>query len=417
MPIPVTLLSGSLGAGKTTLLNHLLENAGDRDVAVLVNDMGEVNVDADLVSRTETATEGRVAELSNGCICCELRDDLETAVVRLAERRDFSHLVVEPSGISEPRPVADLFERGSAAAARYDVDSVVTVVDARQFHDALAERSVEERTPDPGAVDDADDPRPLSDLLAEQVEFANVVVINKTDLVSEAELAEVRETVAALRPDAEVVETTFSAVDPDAVFDRDLFDPADDGAGWKRAVAGEESDEADGHAHGDEAGGHAHGDGDDGHAHAHPEEEYGVTSFVYRRRRPFHPERFAALLADLPESVVRSKGTCWVAGRDDRPIGYSQAGPSVRVEANGRWIASLPEADQDLYRSNRPDLDWDEEVGDRRTELVFIGRGMDEAALVEALDDCLVEADLPTDGADRNPFPDEEGGTAVLAEP
>ncbi len=372
----MTVLSGSLGAGKTTLLNGLLEAADSRDVAVLVNDMGEVNVDADLVSRGTGPDTGRVAELSNGCICCELRGDLETAVVRLARERNFSHLVVEPSGISEPEPVATLFDRGSSAAALYDVDAVVTVVDARQFYDALADRDAE-GTPAEGVGDD--EPRPLSDLLVEQVEFADVVVLNKTDLVDDDERRTVRETVAALRPGAETVETTFSVVDPDRVLDRGLFDPA-----------ARESDDA----------GHDH---EDGHDHSHPEEEYGVDSFVYRRRQPLHPERFATLASDLPDAVVRSKGVAWVAGRDDVRLEYSQAGPSVRVEASGRWIASLPAADRELYLANRSDVDWDETAGDRQTELVFIGQGLDESALTDALDGCLVDQDTSVEGARRYP--------------
>jgi len=388
---PVTVLSGSLGAGKTTLLNGLLESVRDRDVAVLVNDMGEVNVDADLVSRGGGPATGRVAELSNGCICCELRGDLERAVVRLARERSFSHLVVEPSGISEPEPVATLFDRGSSAAALYDVDAVVTVVDARQFHDALADGDDAAAAPAEGAGDDEDDPRPLSDLLAEQVEFADVVVLNKTDLVDDEERRTVRETVAALRPGAEIVETTFAAVEPDRVLDRGLFDPATREPG---------------------DGGHDHGSEGD-HDHSHPEEAYGVDSFVYRRRRPFHPERFAALIADLPDALVRSKGVAWVAGRDDVRLDYSQAGPSVRVEASGRWIASLPEADRDLYLANRSDVDWDDEVGDRQTELVFIGQGLDEAALTEALDACLVAPDASVEGAER--YPAEDGESAAFA--
>jgi Putative GTPases (G3E family) len=383
---PVTVLSGSLGAGKTTLLNHLLETAGSRDVAVLVNDMGEVNVDADLVSRGTGPDTGRVAELSNGCICCELRGDLERAVVRLARERRFSHLVVEPSGISEPEPVATLFDRGSSAAALYDVDAVVTVVDARQFYDALADRDAGE-TPAEGVGDDGDEPRPLSDLLVEQVEFADVVVLNKTDLVDDDERRTVRETVAALRPGAETAETTFSAVDPDRVLDRGLFDH-----GTPRS----------------EEHGHGHEDG-----HSHPEEEYGVDSFVYRRRRPLHPERFAALASDLPDAVVRSKGTAWVAGRDDVRIEYSQAGPSVRVEASGRWIASLPEADRELYLANRSDVDWDETAGDRQTELVFIGQDLNESALTDALDGCLVDPGASVEGAER--YPAEDGESATFA--
>jgi len=401
---PVTILSGSLGAGKTTLLNHLLAGAGDRDIAVLVNDMGDINVDADLVSgNTDLAVDGGVAELSNGCICCELRDDLETAVVRLARERGFDHLVVEASGISEPRPVARLFTTGSQAAARYDVSSVVSVVDARQFHDAFGDEGVATRR---GETDDGT--RPLSDLLVEGVEFANLVVLNKTDLVTPDELDAVEEMVRALRPDAEVVRTEHSRVDPDAIFER-RYDPATaDEAGWKQAL---DSDE-DGHDH-------AHDHDDHDHDHSHPEAVYGVTSFTYRRRRPFHPGRLHSLLADLPPTVVRSKGTCWIATGADCSYTMGQAGPSVRVEVAGPWIASLPEFEQDAYRRNRSNLDWDEEWGDRRTELVFIGREIDDDALIAALDDCLLtDGEMAADWSDfENAVPTEAGDELVVTEP
>ena len=399
--VPVTILSGSLGAGKTTLLNHLLTGTDDRDIAVLVNDMGDINVDADLVSgNTDLAVDGGVAELSNGCICCELRDDLETAVVRLARERGFDHLVVEASGISEPRPVARLFTTGSQAAARYDVASVVAVVDARQFHDAFGDEGAATRR---GEANDGT--RPLSDLLVEGVEFANLVVLNKTDLVTAAELDAVEEMVRALRPDAEVVRTEHSRVDPDTVLD-ERYDPTTaDEAGWKRALDGDDHDHDGGHAH--------------DHDHAHPEAVYGVTSFTYRRRRPFHPERVRSLLADLPAAVVRSKGTCWIATGADLSYTIGQAGPSVRVEAAGPWIASLPEFERDAYRRNRSNLDWDEEWGDRRTELVFIGREMDDDALVAALDDCLLTDDeMAADWGDFGAaFPTEAGDELVMTEP
>ncbi|SEA19127.1 GTPase, G3E family [Haloplanus vescus] len=396
--IPVTILSGSLGAGKTTLLNHLLTDAGDRDIAVLVNDMGDVNVDADLVSQnTDLAVDDGVTELSNGCICCELQDDLETAVVRLARDRDFDHLVVEASGISEPRPVARLFTTGSRAAARYEVSSVVAVVDARQFHDAFGDAGVATRRGDSDS-----DTRPLSDLLVEGVEFADLVVLNKTDLVTAAELDAVEEMVRTLRPDAEVVRTEHSRVDPDTVFQR-RYDPATaDEAGWKQTLA----DDDDSHDHAD-------------HDHAHPETVYGVTSFTYRRRRPFHPRRLYTVLDDLPTAVVRSKGTCWIATGADLSYTLAQAGPSVRVEAAGPWVASLPEFEQDAYRRNRSDLDWDEEWGDRRTELVVIGREMDDDALIAALDDCLLTDDEMAAAWDdfENPFPTDAGNELVVTEP
>ncbi|MFB6108617.1 MAG: GTP-binding protein [Haloplanus sp.] len=404
--VPVTLLSGSLGAGKTTLLNHLLANAGDRDVAVLVNDMGELNVDADLVTRdSDLAVGGGVTELSNGCICCELRDDLETAVVRLARDRDFDHLVVEASGISEPRPVARIFTAGSAAA-RYDLSTLITVVDARQFYDAFGGDGAAERR---GA--EGDDARPLEDLLVEQVEVSNLVVLNKTDLVTDAELDAVEEMVRALRPDAEVVRTEYSRLDPAALFDRTRYDPATaDDAGWRQALDADADDA--GHAHG-----HGHGHARDDHAG--PADVYGVTSFTYRRRRPFHPGRFWSLLSSLPDSVVRAKGTCWVATGDELSYTLGQAGPSVRIEASAPWVASRPDFERDAYRRNHSGLDWDDEWGDRRVEVVFIGREMDDDALVSALDDCLLtDAEMDADWSEfENPFPATQGETRAVAEP
>ena len=409
--IPVTILSGSLGAGKTTLLNHLLHDA-DRDIAVLVNDMGEVNVDASLVSESsELDVDDGVAELSNGCICCELQDDLDTAVVRLAQNREFDHLVVESSGISEPEPVARLFTTGSRAAALYEVDSLVTVVDARLFYDTFGGDGTVERR-----GTDGDDARPLSDLLVEQVEFSNLVVLNKRDLLSEAELDAVEELVTTLRPDAVVLRSEFGQVDPGELLGRGLYDPATaaEAAGWKRALDADD-EEADGHSHGTgDAHGHGHGD----HDHAHPDEVYDVTSFVYRRRRPFHPHRLESLLADLPDPVIRSKGTCWVAGNDHQQV-LGQAGPSVRVEAGAPWVASLPELDQQLYRSNRTNLEWDEEWGDRKTELVFIGQSMDEEGIVATLDDCLLtDEEMERDWeAFDDPFASEQGEVGVVTEP
>jgi len=417
--IPVTVLSGSLGAGKTTLLNHLLRNAGERDVAVLVNDMGDVNVDAELIAEeSEVDVEG-VTELSNGCICCELQDDLETAVVRLANERSFDNLVVESSGISEPAPVARLFTTESRAAARYRVDALVTVIDTRRFLDAFGGEEAPERRV---AADDDEEARPLSDLLVEQVEVSNLVVCNKADLCTAAETDEAIELVGALQPDAETVVAEFSAVDPDRILDVGLFDASELGdlPGWKRALADGRDDHAD-HDDGEEDG-DDHGDHGD-HAHRHPDEVYGITSFTYRRRRPFHPDRIAAVLRDLPPEVVRSKGTLWVAGTDQRQQ-VGQAGASVRVTALGPWIASLPAVERDMLRSNRPELDWDAEHGDRLTEYVVIGTAIDEAAIRERLDEALVtDEEWAAVGEDESeidgelPFPTEQGEELALREP
>ncbi len=397
--IPVTILSGSLGAGKTTLLNHLLSTAGDRTLAVLVNDMGEVNVDAELVADgSELELDDGVAELSNGCICCELQDDLETAVVSLARDRSFDQLVVESSGISEPAPVARLFTTESRVAARYAVETLVTVVDTPAFLDAFAGAGVPERRGD-------EDDRPLSDLLVEQVEVSNVVLLNKADLCTETELADAEDLVRALQPDAETVRTAFAAVDPDRVLGSDRFeaDRLNQLPGWKRALDADHD-----HSHSDS-------DADHGHDHRHPDEIYGVSSFVTRFRRPFHPDRFASFLRDLPSEIVRAKGTAWLAGNEMR-VAIAQAGASVRATAQGPWIASLPAVERDMYRSNRPELAWHEEVGDRRTELVFIGTEYDEPALRSALADALV-TDTEWDASFDGPFPVEQGSETVIREP
>jgi len=393
--IPVTVLSGSLGAGKTTLVNHLLSTAGDRDLAVLVNDMGEVNVDADLVAEgSELDLDDGVTELSNGCICCELQDDLETAVVRLARGRSFDHLIVESSGISEPAPVARLFTTESRVAALYDVDGLVTVLDTPQFLDWFGGQSAPERR-------GSDGDRPLSDLLVDQIEVSNLVLLNKADQCSAAELDTAAELVAALQPDAETLRTEFSAVAPDRLLGVGRFEQTavDELPGWKRALDDEHSET--------------------GSDHHHPDEVYGVSSFTFRRRQPFDPERLASFLRDLPPEIVRSKGTVWLAGSETR-VTMSQAGPSVRATAQGPWIASLPEVDRKMYRSNRPDLAWDDDHGDRRTELVFIGTEYDEDALRDALSEALVETDESENGASVDgdgPFPTEPGEEAVIRAP
>ena len=412
--IPVTVVSGGLGAGKTTLLNHLLERA-DRRLAVLVNDMGDVNVDAALLEGESLSKEG-IAELSNGCICCELQGDLESEVRALAGRYDFDHLIVESSGISEPAPVARLFTAGPAAA-RYEVDALVTVVDATVLSQVVDGESLERETPP-----DAED-RPLSDLLVEQIEVSNVVLLNKVDLIDEDERERLTTIIRALQPDAEIIETTYSTVDPDDLLGRGLFDANELGelAGWQRALAhahGDHDHEKAGHRAHDsgedehESHDHAAGHGDATHTHRTPESVYGVESRTYRRFRPFDPDAFVAVLQELPKGVIRCKGPCWVAGHDDTVMQLSGAGRTIDVVAEGPWIATLPAAQRDLYRENHPEIPWDDDHGDRRTELVFIGPDLEWDDLVAALDDCLVEPATTPDG--RDPFPNTVGERVVL---
>ena len=385
---PVTILSGALGAGKTTTLNHLLTNPGDREIAVLVNDMGSVNVDAELV---EAQGEG-ITELSNGCICCDLRDDLGVAVSRLARTGGFDHLVVESSGISAPAPVARLFTTGPASAP-YRLDTLATVVDASSFRDTLAADDIvtteDIRRKRPGQAETESEVRPLSDLLVSQAEHANVLLVNKCDLAEASDIDETEGLLAALNPDAERYRTTHGQVDADAILDTGLFGPDSLSESEHRA-------RAIGHA--------------EGHVHD-PQSAYGVTSFAFRSRRPLHPERFLTYLRSLPDSVIRSKGLAWVAGRDHLALRYTGTGAVRRVIGYEQWIAAMPEQRQESQRRLRPDLPWDQEVGDRRTELVFIGREMDEESLREDLAACeLTDEKLDTDfDSFENSFPGEEG--------
>ena len=408
---PVTVLSGALGAGKTTVLNHVLSADTDRDLAVLVNDMGEVNVDADLVAESSNITgeEEELIELSNGCICCELRGDLLDAIGKLTSEREFDAVIVESTGVAEPLPVAQTLtlgfdqsdldptefyeETGIEPLEGCHLDTTVTVVDAHQFTEAMAEDRV---------LDDDGTDKHLGDLLVEQVEFCDVLVLNKCDLVDDATLDEIEATLETLQPRAEMVRTTNSSIDPGLVIDTGRFDfeAASQSAGWLQELR---------------------------EPHASAEEEHGVTSFVFEARRPFHPERFADVLDDFPEAVVRAKGHFWLAGREEMALMLNVAGQSVRVAPAGNWLATLPPEERTEQFEAYPQLEemWDEEWGDRGTELVCIGVEMDVETVRERLEACvLTDQEMHGDWAafeDRFPtfeFPtdDEADGEESLDE-
>ncbi|SDG15422.1 CobW family GTP-binding protein [Halorientalis regularis] len=412
--IPVSILSGGLGAGKTTTLNHLLENAPEeREIAVLVNDMGEVNVDAALVERQVTLDddETTVTELSNGCICCGLANEFGQTIVELAKTVEFDALVVEPSGMSDPAEVAQTVRSNRQAAFHYNLDTIVTVVDAALFHDVfIAGAEVNEVT---------EDAKPLSDLLAEQVEFCDLVLLNKTDLVTDEELAEVESLIRALQPQADIETAERGRVDPCVLLDVGRFDldRVSGGAGWKQAhkYHQEATDDEDGEGHDSDDHDHEDSHDNEGHSHEghdhddhlHPPEEFGLTSCNYGRPRPFHPERLVDWLADVPADVVRAKGLMWVAGRERHALNCNLAGTQVQVDVNGQWAATMPEFQRKAYREARPDLDWDEEWGDREIDLVFIGHDLDETAIQNSLDDCLLtDVEMDEDWERyENPFP------------
>ncbi len=394
--IPVTVLSGSLGAGKTTVLNHVLTADHGLDVAVVVNDMGDVNVDAEHVTQqSDLGGEEEVIEMSNGCICCRLRGDMLDEVGRLADEREFDYLLVESSGISEPIPVAQTFAMGFEEADfdptdTYELDTMVTVANAHSFWESF----------DSGAALATETPadessRVPESVLLDQIEFCDILLLNKCDLVPDDALEEIEAVLERLQPRAKIVCTEFGNIDPDEILGTERFDfqDASNSAGWKHELQ---------------------------HEHHHdPQEEHGVTSFVYERDRPFHPERIADLLSELPDELIRAKGFFWSAGREDVAMGVDKAGTSVRAGPSGQWLANLPEAEREQYFAARPGLeeDWDEEWGDRMTRLVFIGREFDDETLISRLDDCvLTDSEMDDDWSTYvDPFEPEERRELALA--
>ncbi|WP_065408936.1 GTP-binding protein [Pseudobacillus wudalianchiensis] len=368
--IPVTVLSGYLGSGKTTVLNHILKNREERKVAVIVNDMSEINVDASLIKQGGfSRTEEKLVEMQNGCICCTLREDLIKEVEKLASAGDIDYIVIESTGISEPVPVAQTFtyvdeSLGIDLSAFCRLDTMVTVVDANRFwHDFASGESLFDRK----EAADETDTREVVDLLIDQIEFANVIVLNKMDLVAKKEIQELKAVLQKLNPEARIILTDHGRLALNEVLHTNLFnfEKASQSAGWLKELNNE---------------------------HIPETEEYGISSFVYRRQLPFHPERFTSWLENWPIEVIRAKGFIWLASRNDTACIVSQAGPSIVFQGAGEWLAAYPEAEREQVLQEEPELleRWHEEYGDRMTELVLIGISMDKEAIEQSLDNCLL---------------------------
>lgn len=367
--LPVTVLSGFLGAGKTTVLNHILNNREGLRVAVIVNDMSEINIDAQLVrdgGASLSRTEEKLVEMTNGCICCTLRDDLLVEITRLAQEGRFDYLLIESTGIAEPLPVAETFtfslEEGFGLAEIARLDTMVTVVDGKNI---LREMQTLDTFADRGMQTTPDDERTIVDLLVDQIEFANVILVNKSDLIDQDELNQLTALLSRMNATAKIIPTTYGTVPLDQILNTNAFDF--NAASFSEWLSGEE--------------------------HTPETEEYGVSSFVFHARRPFHPQRLLNLLeSDQLDSVIRSKGFIWLATRHNSVGIWSQAGEIVSLDYGGDWWCTIPEDEWETEPALTAELKalFAGEYGDRRQELVIIGIEMDKSAIAEALNACLL---------------------------
>ena len=368
--VPITLLTGYLGAGKTTLINHILNNQEGYKVAVIVNDIGEVNIDASLIGKggVVTETNDSLVPLQNGCICCTLKVDLMQQIVDLIKTQKFDYILIEASGICEPIPIAQTITVLQDSTEQYGLpkicrlDNVVSVVDALRLRDEFncgEELEKEE-------IDDED----IENLLIQQIEFCNTLILNKVDELSKEELAKVKAVIKNLQPTAKIIETNYSKVDVKEIMDTKAFDfeKAAMSSGWAQELDKPEEEEEEGET-----------------------EEYGIGTFVYTRRKPFNESKFEEFINNFPKSVIRCKGLVWFANDNNMSYVFEQAGKQKGVYEGGEWIATFPKNEIEMLLKENADLarDWDEKIGDRMIKLVFIGQNMNKKEIFDELDKCL----------------------------
>ncbi len=387
--VPITVLTGYLGAGKTTLMNHILTNQEGYKVAVIVNDIGEVNIDAKLIADggfIKEEDKGNVVPLSNGCICCTLKNDLINQIVDILKTGKFDYILIEASGICEPLPIAqtitfieDSLEK-QVGKKICKLDNVVTVVDALRLVDEFGSGKALEKKD----LDEED----IENLLIQQIEFCNLIVLNKIDEVSKEQLEEVKAVIKNLQPNAKIIETNYAKVDVGAIIDTNNFDfeKTAASAGWVEGLDKEVEDDdhdEDEHEHHHEH----HHDHDEGEA-----EEYGISTFVYMSRRPFNSRKFEEYVnTKFPKEVIRCKGLVWFSNDYDMSYLFEQAGKQMKLNEAGFWIATAPKEDLEQILKSQPDAmkEWDEEVGDRMVKLVFIGKNMDKEKIIKDMESLL----------------------------
>ena len=404
--VPITVLTGYLGAGKTTLINHVLNNQEGYKVAVIVNDIGEVNIDADLIGKGGIVQEedSSLVPLQNGCICCTLKVDLMQQIVDIIKTKKFDYILIEASGVCEPLPIAQTITVLSDQTEQYGLpkicrlDNIVTVVDSLRLRDefGLGENLVKE------GIDDED----IENLLIQQIEFCTKIILNKVDELNEEELNTVKAIIKKLQPKAEIIETNYGKVSVDKILDTNAFDfeEASMSAGWIEELNKDDNEEEEHHHHEhdedehdehDEHHDHDHEHGHHHHHHHHGEgetEEYGIGTFVYYRRAPFDRSKFDRFATNFPNNVIRCKGVFWFADEPQTSYVFEQAGKQIQAYEAGSWVDSYPEPEKNAIIAQNPYIkkDWDEKYGDRMIKLVFIGKNMDKEKIIQDLDNCIV---------------------------